>query len=192
MTWKRHRGLASRLLGLVCATLAIAVALPGCGGDDTEAFGVAIDESSPEGAAIAYVGLIDTCDPEAARRAFQLLLQPEGFEREAIEASADYDETLAQASERFMGQGFCEDPNQVRVAEIVTRLYDAHPEDGAPLPTDTVLVSLDAGTTTCEGSPSEALAVMKVDGVWKVDADQTGVLGGDDSLLRRGCVFRSE
>lgn len=180
----RRKG-TSRMLVVGGATLALALA--GCGGSDAdgggdkpeEAFGVEIDERTPEGVAVSYVKLIDTCKAAAARRAFKLLVDPDSVEQ----SLSDEDR------ERFEGQGLCDDPNQAPVATIRTGMLDTHPVDNTPLPADTVLVTLDADpeTANCEGTADSGLAVTDVQGTPRVDTDLTVELG-DNDLLDDGCV----
>jgi len=191
---------------------AFALALAGCGGNNADGggnepevvSGVTIDESTPEAVAITYAKLIDTCEAEAAERAFALTLDPKALRAEAIEqlafeilpdpgpsdspSESDITPAVTQrAEERFRGQGMCDDPNQAPVATIRTRMLDTHPVDNTPLPVDTVLVTLDGETADCEGEPTAALAVTDVQGKPRVDIDLTVEIG-DEDLLRDGCV----
>ena len=132
----RTRQVIVALFVLIVVLLASA-----CGGDEArrgsdagagrnrpmEEFGVVIDQSTPDAAAVSYVKLIDTCEPEAARRAFQLTVDPRAFEEEAIKGSKGYDETLSQAREQFEAHGLCGNPNQAPFAEVRAATYKTRP-----------------------------------------------------------------
>jgi len=194
----------SRRAALTLLAVTSAAALAGCGGGKAD--GVEVDQSTPEGAAVAYVRLIDTCDPKAAQRAFELALDSDEAEEEAMErVESDALEKLGSdgdpeppglektRAQLFDQRGACDSASQrpLEADEIATEVYDepggvppfGDPE--GPLPAATVLVRMRGGDL-CEGE-SEGLAATKSEGKWLIAAEETGEVFESDQLAS-GCV----